>query len=149
MIVEGRRGRKSEYLSKVDQARQQARLEEYTRQQFENQRLQEQDIENYQDAVRGGPSQTLTAENIRKKELRTSGSHMSVHSRKTSRSSSKVPNPEGIKIESNGTVIHVYGDTKVEMRPGEGGTSFVIGASASGKETPEAPRTLCMAQPSG
>ena len=139
LIVEGRHGRKQEYMSKVDQARlgraQQARLEEYTRQQLENQRLQE-DIENYQDAVRGGPAPTLTAENIRKKELRTSGSHMSVHSRKTSRSSSKVPNPDGIKIESNGTVIHVYGDTKVEMRAGaEGGTSFVIGGGTSGRDS--------------
>ena len=74
-------------------------------------------------------------ENIRKKELRTSGSHMSVRSRRTSRSSSKIPNKEGIKIESNGTVIHVYGDTDVRVRAGEDGAASLVIGTASGKDS--------------
>lgn len=133
LVLEGKNGRHISYLSKRDQD---VLHRQYARQQLEEEQRRRDAIEAYQEAVRGPSSPELTAENIRMQQLRGSGSRASVHSHKSSRSSSKVPNGEGIKIESGGTVIHVYGDSKIEMRPGEDGApaQFVIG-SVSGKDS--------------
>ena len=110
------------YLSK----REQAAYRQYAHQQLEEERRRKEAIEAYQSIVSGPRGPELTAENIR----------MQQHSRRGSRSSSRVPGSEGIKIESGGTVIHVYGDSKVEVQPGEDGAParFVIG-STSGKDS--------------
>lgn len=137
MVLEDTNGRKITYLSKRDQDAAMARAREYTREQAEAeaQRKRQDEIEAYQDVVRGAPVPELTAENIRQQQLRRNGS-VSGHSRRSSRASSKAHNSEGVKIESNGAIIHVYGGSRVEMRPGEDGVSasFVIG-SASGRDS--------------
>lgn len=130
LVLEGRNGRNITYLSKRDQA---ALTERYFRQQAEDQQRREDDIEAYQNQVRGPRTPELTAENIRKQQNRTSGSHVSGHSRKSSQSS-RPHNGDGIKIESGGTVLHVYGDSKIEMRPGEDGgpAQFVVFSNSAG-----------------
>ena len=129
LVLEGKSGRHISYLSKRDQA---ALLED-------QHRRQQEASEAYQDYVSGQRGPELTAENIRTmQQFRSSGSYFSGLSRRGSRSSSKVPGgSEGIKIESGGTVIHVYGDSKIEMRPGEDGApaQFVIGGGASSRDS--------------
>ena len=131
MVLE-RNGRNITYLSKRDQA-----ALAYARHQLEERQRLENDVEAYQDDVRGPLPQELTAENIRKQQMHPTSSHTSGHSRKDSRPSSQAPRSgEAVKIEAGGTVIHVYPGSKVEMRSGEDGQStFVIGSSAGGKES--------------
>ena len=117
LVLESKTGRRISYLSKRDQ-------DKYAREQDEAQRRRDA-IEAYQDSIRGGKVDELTAEKLR-----------GVQSAKSSRSSSRPYNPgEGVRIESGGAVIHVYGGQKVEMMTGrEGGAaSFVIG-SQGGRE---------------
>ncbi|KAK0353987.1 hypothetical protein LTR94_014394 [Friedmanniomyces endolithicus] len=127
-IIEDRNGRRKEYLSK-EQYRELIRR--YEVQKNEDQEMQER-AEAYQNQIRGRQPPELTAENIRKAERRTSGSHISGQSRKSStRSSSKNPKNDGIKIQSGDTVLHVYGDARVEMRQSEDGTpAFIIGSTS-------------------
>ncbi|KAK0306488.1 hypothetical protein LTR01_006346 [Friedmanniomyces endolithicus] len=127
-IIEDRNGRRKEYLSK-DQYKELIRR--YEVQKNEDQEMQER-AEAYQNQIRGRQAPELTAENIRKAERRTSGSHISGQSRKSStRSSSKNPKNDGIKIQSGDTVLHVYGDARVEMRQSEDGTpAFIIGSTS-------------------
>ncbi|KAK3636793.1 hypothetical protein LTR22_018608 [Elasticomyces elasticus] len=129
-IIEDRNGRHKEYLSK-DQYNELMRR--YEVQKLEDQEAQDR-VEAYQQQVRGQQPPELTAENIRKAERRTSGSHVSGHSRKSSNQSSKNTKNDGIKIQTGDTVLHVYGEARVEMRQSEDGTpAFIIG-STSGKD---------------
>ena len=130
-IIEDRNGRRKEYLSKEQYNE---LIRRYEVQKLEDKENEER-VQAYQDRVRGQQPPELTAENIRKAERRTSGSHVSGHSRKSStHSSSKNTKNDGIRIQSGDTVLHVYGEARVEMRPGEDGTpAFIIG-SASGKD---------------
>jgi len=110
---------------------------------YQQQKLDEADlkdrIEAYQNVVRGGQAEELTAANIERIKTgkrRTSGSHFSSHhSRKTS--SSKASKTDGIRIEAGGTVLHVYGSANVEMQPGEGGgpARFIINNATGGDST--------------
>ncbi|TKA73043.1 hypothetical protein B0A55_08131 [Friedmanniomyces simplex] len=112
-------------------------IRRYELQKLEDQEMQDR-AEAYQHQVRGRQPPELTAENIRKAERRTSGSHISGHSRKSSNhSSSKNAKNDGIKIQAGDTVLHVYGDARVEMRQGEDGTpAFIIGSTAgSGRDS--------------
>jgi hypothetical protein len=122
LVLEGKNGRRISYMSKRDQ-------DKYAREQEEEQRRRDA-IEAYQDSIRGGKVAELTAEKLRMQQMRSSaGSY--AHSRKSSRSSSRAYNPaEGVRIESGGAVIHVYGGQKVEMMTGQdgGAASFVIGS---------------------
>ena len=133
LVLEGKSGRHISYLSKREQDK---RYRQYQQQQLEEERRRQEMIEAYQDHVSGPRGPDLTAENIRMQQLRSNGSYFSGHSRAGSRSASKAPSSGGIRIESGGTVIHVYGDSKVQMQPGEDGApaQFVIG-SASGKDS--------------
>lgn len=136
-IIEDRNGRRREYLSR-DQ------YEELIRQ-SERMKLEEQELhdraEAYQRRVQGHQTPELTAENIRKSQRRTSGSHLSGsgHSRKSSvhsLSKQSKPSGDGIRIESGGTTLHVYGDATVEMRPGEDGTSYIrVGSGGSSRDS--------------
>ncbi|KAK1089082.1 hypothetical protein LTR48_000942 [Friedmanniomyces endolithicus] len=127
-IIEDRNGRRKEYLSKEQYKE---LIRRYEVQKNEDQEMQER-AEAYQNQIRGRQPPELTAENIRKAERRTSGSHISGQSRKSStRSSSKTPKNDGIKIQSGDTVLHVYGDARVEMRQSEDGTpAFIIGSTS-------------------
>ena len=124
MILEDRKGRRVSYISKTagDSLLSQS-------QQFgpSEQQRREAEIEAYQDSVRDASLSELTSENIRKHQQRKSntGSH------KTSRSSPTVDG-DGFKIESGGTVIHVYGDSTVKMQSDEEGgpTQLVIGSAS-------------------
>lgn len=131
LVLEGKSGRQISYLSKRDQAR-------YAREQqlYEEEQRRRDAIERYQAQVSGGKTAELTAEKLKMAAMHSSG-HSYAHSRKSSRSSSRAYNAsEGVRIESGGTTIHVYGDQKVEMIPGRDGAaaSLVIG-SREGKES--------------
>ena len=121
LVLESKNGRQISYMSKRDQAKYAQRQEEAQRQ---------RDVaEAYQDSIRGGKVAELTAEKLRMQQMHSSAGGYS-HSRKSSRSSSRAYIPgEGVRIESNGTVIHVCAGQKVEMVTGQdgGAASFVIG----------------------
>ncbi|EGP89015.1 unnamed protein product [Zymoseptoria tritici ST99CH_1A5] len=125
---EDRNGRRKVYLSEDE--RQLRRRQQQKRQ--EELDLQDR-VAAYQRNTGGGglDPHELTAENIRKKEHRKSASHVSGRSQKTSRSSNRDGGGDGgVKIQSGGTVLHVYGQASIEMRQDEdGGTAFVIGSS--------------------
>ena len=127
VIIEDSSGRRTAYLSKEAQEDlinryEQIKLEDHVDR-----------VEAYQRKVTGGVAPELTAENIKKSQHRASGSHISTHSRKSSQHSSKLSRNDGIRIETGGTTLHIYGDTKVEMRPGEDGgpTQLIIGGGPS------------------
>lgn len=122
-----RNGRHITYLSQRDRE-----AIEYARQQMEDQRL-EDEVRAYQDDVRGSQPPELTVDNIREHERRRSQSHFSGHSRRTSRSSSR--NPEAMKIESGGAVIHVYPGSTVSMRQGRDGAPTLVIGTPSGKDS--------------
>lgn len=132
IVVEDSKGRRISYLSQRDRESiaRQLQAQELDKQQ----RSLETDVEAYQDKVRGSRQPELTADNIRKQQYRASGSHIS-HSRKGSRSSSHVGG-DGFKIDYGGTTLHVYGDTTVELQPGEDGApaKMIIG-SGTGKDS--------------
>lgn len=133
LVVEGPNGRRTTYLSK-EQRDELSR--QYRRQQQEDkleaQRIQEEKVAAYQKTMSGGDPYELTADNIRKASNRKSGSHISGRSQKSSGSSSKVTRNDGIQILHGDTVLHVYGDTNIEMRPSEDGgpAQLVIGSSS-------------------
>lgn len=133
LVLEGKSGRQISYLSKRDQD---ALQRKYAREQEEEEQRRLDTTEAYLDAMRGGKLPELTAEKLKMQQMHSSsGSY--AHSRKSSRSSSRAYNAgEGVKIESGGTIIHVYGDQKVEMIPAQDGrtASLVIG-NKSGKES--------------
>lgn len=117
IVVEDSKGRRVSYLSQRD--RESIMRQLHAQELDKQQRKLENDVEAYQSKVRGSKQPELTADNIRKQQFRASGSHMS-HSRKSSRSSSHVGG-DGIKIDVGGTTLHVYGDTTLELQPGEDG----------------------------
>lgn len=131
VIVEGANGRRIHYLSKHDQDRlirqlHQAKLND-------EQRLEER-IADYQNRTSGGAPFDLTADNV-KRANRKSGSHLSHRSQKSAGSGSK-SRADGIQIKSGDTVLHVYGDAKIEMRPSEdGGPAHLVIASSSGRDS--------------
>lgn len=129
MVLESKSGRQISYLSKREQAKYACEREEEEQRRLEN-------IEAYQDAMRGGKLPELTAEKLKMQQMHSSG-HSYAHSRKSSRSSSRAYNPnEGLRIESGGTTIHVYGDQKVEMIPSrDGGAASLVIGSRSGRES--------------
>ncbi|WPH04929.1 Hypothetical protein R9X50_00782600 [Acrodontium crateriforme] len=144
-VLEDRHGRQMSYLSKTSQAELIRRMEREKRADRELQeRIDLQDrVEAYQREVRGAQPVELTAENIHNaQDRRTSGSHSHVTTRTRrseshASSKSKGTNSDGIKIQSGDTVLHVYGDAKIEMRTGEDGgpAQFIIdNQSPNGKE---------------
>ncbi|KAK5156900.1 hypothetical protein LTS14_004417 [Recurvomyces mirabilis] len=131
VIIEDRHGRRSEYLSKNEYN---DLVRRYEQQKLEDIEVQDR-AERYQQQIRGRQVPELTAENIKQlSERRTSGSHISGHSRKSSQSA-QAAKDGGIRIESNGTVLHVYGDARVEMKPGEDGKNAIIIGSSSGRDS--------------
>ncbi|KAK4561273.1 hypothetical protein LTR86_004590 [Recurvomyces mirabilis] len=131
VIIEDRHGRRSEYLSKNEYN---DLVRRYEQQKLEDNEVQDR-AERYQQQIRGRKVPELTAENIKQfSERRTSGSHISGHSRKSSQSA-QATKDGGIRIESNGTVLHVYGDARVEMKPGEDGKNAIIIGSTSGRDS--------------
>ena len=143
IIVEDSKGRRVSYMSKRDRddlirQLQATKIDDQRHDQRQEQRRREEEIEAYQDKVRGAKQAELTADNIRKQQHRTSNSHASGHTRQTSRSSSsKAGGGDGFKIDYGGTVLHVYGDTKVELQAGEDGAPgrITIGGGPSGKDS--------------
>lgn len=132
VVVEGKHGRRSTYLAKEQRAelREQQRL----RDEEESERRLQETIAAYQKGVQGNVEPyELTAENMRRKDdgRRRSASYIS--NSKSHRSSAS-QGGGGIKIQSGDTVLHVYGDAKVEMRAGENGepASFVVAAGGDG-----------------
>ncbi|KAK6435472.1 hypothetical protein LTR95_008341 [Oleoguttula sp. CCFEE 5521] len=127
-IVEDSRGRRTLYPSR-EEAERIARHLQKTK--------LEDDVEAYQTRVRGGLSPELTAENIKRSQQppsrRPSSSRASASSRKSGHSSknSKSDIPAGFQIRSGGTVLHVTGDAKIEMRQGEDGEQMMIIGSGS------------------
>ncbi|KAK1810776.1 hypothetical protein LTR12_014860 [Friedmanniomyces endolithicus] len=112
-IMEDRVGRRKEYLTK-DQYNKMIRR--YEVQKLEDQEMQDR-IEAYQQHVRGTRPQELSAEDIRT----AVGDARSKRLFETAKK-------DGSKIESGDTVLHVYGDARVEMRQGEDGTpAFILG----------------------
>lgn len=121
VVVEDQYGKRKAYMPKES-------LRRYQKQQ--------ESVEAYQNSTNDGLRSALTLANIEDMQRRRSGSHAgSTHSRKTGRSDSKTTRSEGIKIEANGTTLHVYGDMKIEMRPGEDGAPTVVVASSSSKDS--------------
>ena len=122
VIIEDKNGRRRTAYLPQEQLDDIARF--YERQRREEQERQER-IEAYQQQVRGPQVPELTADNIRKvASKRSSGSHVSQRSHKSS--SSKASKSEGIKIQAGDTVLHVYGEASVEMRPGEDGGPAIL-----------------------
>lgn len=120
------------YLPKEqrDELRHQQKLRD---EEDERVRLRES-VDAYQKGMQGNVDPyELTAENMRKKDdgRRRSASYVS-NSR--SHRSSASQGAGGIKIQSGDTVLHVFGDAKVEMRAGENGepASFVIAGGGEG-----------------
>ena len=139
VIIEDEYGRRASYLSKEKQgdlmrAIQRQKIDEMD----EKERQQRRKVENiaaYQRQVEG-ESYELTAENIRKQQQQRNSPSLSGRSHKSSRSSSKAAKTDGIKIQSGDTILHVYGDAQIEMRPGDDGgpAQFVI-ASSTGRDS--------------
>lgn len=143
VIIESPTGRRTAYLSKEEQANlirrlQQQKLDDKA----EEQRMREEKIAAYQRNMSGGDPYELTAENVKARN-RKSGSHSHSHvsrgkSSNHSGSGSKASQSrsDGIKIKSGDTVLHVYGDAKIEMRPSEdGGAPQLVIASSSGRDS--------------
>lgn len=131
IVAEDRNGRRVSYLSQRDREHV---LRQLQAQELDKQRRQiERDAEAYQSHVRGSKQPELIADNVRKQQTNGSKSHAG-HSRKGSRSSSHVGG-DGFKIDYGGTTLHVYGDTTVELQPGEDGAParMIIG-NGMGKE---------------
>jgi hypothetical protein len=133
LYVEDSRGRRLAYRSKEQQ-------EDIIRQ-YQRQKLEEEErldrIAAYQQEV-SGATKDLTAENIRKAQTtqrRKSGSHVSggAQSQRSGGSSSKISRPEtGIEIRTGGTVLHLYGDAKLEMQASEDGShKLIIGGGSN------------------
>lgn len=136
VILEGPNGRRVAYLSKDQQAQLARRYQQQNDDKYEKQRLQEERVAAYQREMGGGDPQELTAENIKKSQYRKSASHVSGRSQKSSGSGSKASKSNGIQIQSGDTVLHVYGDAKVEMRqPEDGGPAQFFIASSSGRDS--------------
>ncbi|KAK4502582.1 hypothetical protein PRZ48_006008 [Zasmidium cellare] len=138
VIIESPSGRRTAYLSKEEQASlirrlQQQKLDD----KLEEQRIREEKIAAYQRDI-GGESYDLTAERV-KAQNRKSGSHSHSHvsrGKSSTHSGSKTSRSDGIKIKSGDTVLHVYGDAKIEMRPSEdGGAPQLVIASTSGRDS--------------
>lgn len=126
VIVEGKHGRRSMYLPK--EQLHELRLQQKLRDEEEERLRLRESVDAYQKGMQGNvDTYELTAENMRKKDdgRRRSASYIS-NSR--SHRSSASQGAGGIKIQSGDTVLHVFGDAKVEMRAGENGepASFVI-----------------------
>ena len=136
VILEGPNGRRVAYLSKNQQAQLTRQSQQQDDYKYEKQRLQEERVAAYQREMGGGEPQELTAENIKKSQYRKSASHVSGRSQKSSGSGSKASKSNGIQIQSGDTVLHVYGDAKVEMRqPEDGGPPQFFIASSSGRDS--------------
>lgn len=83
----------------------------------------------------GIDSYELTAENL-KQQRRKSTSHVSGRSQKSGGSGSKASQrPDGVKIHAGGTVVHVYGDTALQVRTGDDGETHLVVGSQMGKES--------------
>ncbi|EMC94172.1 hypothetical protein BAUCODRAFT_223478 [Baudoinia panamericana UAMH 10762] len=132
-IIEGRYGRKKEYLSseQYDDL-----VRRYERQRHEEAEQRDR-AEAYQQHYGGPRTPELTAENIQKAQRRQSGSHVSGsgHSRKSSQSSSKGSQPERIRIQVGKTVLHVDPDATVTMEPGDDGTHSLVVKNPSGRDS--------------
>nr|POF22365.1 hypothetical protein CFP56_36450 [Quercus suber] len=146
-IIEDRHGRQREYLSRDGKVRydklQYDKLQkELLRNKIEEDRARDRlykqrdtaaMVEEYQRKAAAGivadNYEELSAEKINqvtaKQHRRTSGSHISHHSRKSS-SSTKTG---AVKISSGGTEVHVYGDASVSVEANEdgNGTRLIIG----------------------
>lgn len=138
VIIESPTGRRSAYLSKEDRETLMRRLEKQKLDdKLEEQRMREEKVAAYQRNIGGEPYE-LTAENV-KAQNRKSGSHSHSHvsrGKSSNHSGSKASRSDGIKIKSGDTVLHVYGDAKIEMRPGEdGGAPQLVIASTSGRDS--------------
>jgi len=139
-MLENRHGRRIAYMPKEvrdDLRRRHEQQDRYDR------------VEDYQNTVRGGHAEELTASSIdkmKRAERRTSAgagasaSQFSAHSRKSSRaSSSQMPKggggggSDGITIKTPGTVVHLCGAMNVDVQPGEDGgpAHVVINSSAA------------------
>ncbi|KAM3417033.1 hypothetical protein BST61_g8614 [Cercospora zeina] len=140
-IVEDKYGRRRVYLSKeqVDALTQQREREERRegqRDRLEEQLLQQDRIERYQkDMAAGVERQNLTATDIKQANRRSTMSHVSGRSQKSTNSGSKVSRGGGLMIESNGTVLYLEeGIPELSLKAEDGGTRIVIG-SGTGRET--------------
>ncbi|KAK5170678.1 uncharacterized protein LTR77_005268 [Saxophila tyrrhenica] len=154
ITVEDSRGRRVEYMSLRDREtilahERSKRWQEdlpppvtssRTRRESDHQRRREQAVEDYQDDIRGGPAQVLTAEKLRaaqhppssrRRESVSGRSHHTSHS-----GASKSRRGEGITVESNGTVLHLHGEGTIEVQAGDDGRARLIvnGAGGNGKE---------------
>jgi hypothetical protein len=132
VVVEGKHGRRSTYLPKETQAR----LRKLRDDEEEDRRVRDS-VAAYQKGMQGDVEPyELTAENMRNQDRsgrRRSASYVS-GSRSHRSSASQGGGGGGIKIESGGTTLHVYGDAKVALRGGENGepASIVIGSGGAG-----------------
>ncbi|KAF2215539.1 hypothetical protein CERZMDRAFT_94939 [Cercospora zeae-maydis SCOH1-5] len=151
-IVEDKYGRRRVYLSKeqVDALTQRREREEGCEGQRDllEERLLHQDrMERYQKDMAAGAEtyqkemaagierQNLTATNIKQANRRSTMSHVSGRSHKSTTSSSKVSRGGGLMIESNGTVLYLEeGIPELSLKAEDGGTRIVIG-SGTGRET--------------
>lgn len=135
ILVEGKHNRRSMYLPKDQRA--DLRQQQKIRDEEEAARRLKENVDAYQRGMNGNlDPHELTAENMRRKDggnRPRSASYIS-NTRSHRSSASQGGGVGGIKIQSGGTVLHVYGDAKVEMRAGENGepASFVIGAGSGG-----------------
>ncbi|PPJ54970.1 hypothetical protein CBER1_05638 [Cercospora berteroae] len=140
-IVEDKYGRRRVYLSKeeVDALTLQREREERReghRDRLEDQILQQERIERYQkDMSAGIERQNLTAADVKQVNRRSTMSHVSGRSHKSTTSASKLSRGGGLMIESNGTVLYLEeGIQEIALKAEDGGTRVVIG-SGTGRET--------------
>lgn len=143
VIVEDRRGRRYAYMSKEAQDDLVRRIQRH--------KLVEQatlaSSAAYQQRVSGLQGPELTAENIRKSQRRTSGSHMSGSRSQKSAESSKGSRADPVRVEAGGTVLQVYPDRTggtvlqvypdgtVEMQPNENSSSAKVIISGSNRDS--------------
>nr|POF07174.1 hypothetical protein CFP56_31798 [Quercus suber] len=143
-IIEDRHGRQREYLSRDGKIRYDRLQKELLKNRIEEDRARDRlykqrdttaKVEEYQRKAAAGVVadnyEELSAEKINqvtandRQHRRTSGSHISHHSRKSS-SSTKTG---AVKISSGGTEIHVYGDANVSVEATDDGSGprLIIG----------------------
>ncbi|KAK4624550.1 hypothetical protein CLAFUW4_05485 [Fulvia fulva] len=140
VIIEDPSGRRrTAYLSKDQQSDIIRRMEQAkVNERWDEQRLTEEKVAAYQRNISGEPYE-LSAHNL-KDANRKSGSHSNSHvsrrSKRSSDSGSKMSKSDGIVIQTGGTVLHIHGDSSVQVRPGEdGGSAQITIGSVSGRDS--------------
>ncbi|EME45067.1 hypothetical protein DOTSEDRAFT_33658 [Dothistroma septosporum NZE10] len=141
VIIEDSSGRRrTAYLSKEQQSdlirrMEQAKLNE----RWDEQRLTEEKVAAYQRSINGGEPYELSAQNVKdinRKSGSHSLSHVSRRSQRSGGSGSKLSRSDGIVIQTGGTVLHIHGESSVQVRPGEdGGSAQITIGSVSGRDS--------------